>query len=652
MGAFIIYSVKAGVCLLVFYLLYKVLLSRETFHKLNRIVLLSVMAASFIFPLGLMKIYVSPPDIPADIVAEPPAGRAVPAVQPVADEMPATGLPAEYAPSASGEKPVWLDFRQLVGVLFWTGAALAFAAMILCAIRVCVIIRSGRRVPIDRRIVLSLTDRRVTPFSWMRYIVMSHDDYAEAGQHIITHEKAHIRSLHSIDLLFADLCGCLQWFNPAMWLIKRELRDIHEYEADRAVIDSGADPAEYQLLLIKKAVGSGRYSIANSLNHSKLKKRITMMLQRRSGLRARMKVLLFVPALLVAVTAFAAREYRLPGNKGSENSMPIIQPGSFSVSGNTIAIPNPYPALGPETLTIKVLHRGEPETGADIPVYYLREDDPAYFSPAMKINDTEIYYCYYVVRDRLSITISDRRMYNIEDRMVCVYLEPTADGFEVEMANLPFRDMIPVRIDGDGNIFVRDEQVNLQNAIETITRMRNENADPSGGIMDGVVLDADDNVRWGVIDALQSLIGPEVMGGHKKQFHALGVWNQYIISGSMRFRMKYDPASPPESPKLIEDGGPVPYYQYFMSTETEEEAAKRLVDIWFWDGKISVDGDIVRPEDVAKVLMRKPAEKGFGAGEMMLGILVSPTARAGEVYRVMNEVHRITPQFGWIVWHD
>ena len=108
---------------------------------------------------------------------------------------------------------------------------------------------------------------------------------------ILVHEQAHQRLGHSWDLLLVDLLGCLQWFNPAMWLLRVELRAVHEYEADEQVLRCGVDAKDYQMLLIKKAVGGRWYSIANSLNHSNLKNRITMMLRKRSSRWARAKAL-------------------------------------------------------------------------------------------------------------------------------------------------------------------------------------------------------------------------------------------------------------------------------------------------------------------------------------------------------------------------
>lgn len=84
---------------------------------------------------------------------------------------------------------------------------------------------------------------------------------------------------------FAGCCAVLHWFNPAVWLLKQELQNVHEYEADESVIAHGVDAKHYQLLLIKKAVGAQRFtSMANSFDHSKLKKRITMMLKQNRTL--------------------------------------------------------------------------------------------------------------------------------------------------------------------------------------------------------------------------------------------------------------------------------------------------------------------------------------------------------------------------------
>ena len=115
-------------------------------------------------------------------------------------------------------------------------------------------------------ITLVVHQCKISPFSWMKYIVISKKDLEEDGREILIHETAHICNRHSVDLLIADICIFFQWFNPASWLLKQELQNIHEYEADETVIREGVNAKQYQLLLIKKAVGTRLYSMANTVN--------------------------------------------------------------------------------------------------------------------------------------------------------------------------------------------------------------------------------------------------------------------------------------------------------------------------------------------------------------------------------------------------
>ena len=290
-----IYSLKVGVCLAVFYLFFKLLLSRETFHRFNRIVLLGAMVLSFVLPLCVITVYRELPVLP-----ESPAEEAVTTV--------AVEPPAEPFP-----------WEKLAGGAFVAGAVVTLLGTCRSLFGVVRLVRRGSRERLEDGSVLVRTDRAVTPFSWGRYIVMSGKDLAENGDAILLHERAHLRLRHSLDLIVTDVAGCLQWFNPAMWLLRRELRAIHEYEADEAdeaVLESGVDARDYQLLLIRKAAGGRWYSIANSFNHSKLKNRITMMLRKRSSRWAGARVLLLLPLMGVALGAFAETAYVFPEDKG------------------------------------------------------------------------------------------------------------------------------------------------------------------------------------------------------------------------------------------------------------------------------------------------------------------------------------------------
>lgn len=296
-----IYSLKVGVCLAVFYLFFKLLLSRETFHRFNRIVVLGAMVLSFVLPLCVITVYREIPALPEFEAAETA----------IATEAVAEPLPEAFA------------WETLAGAVFLAGAIVTLAWTLCSLGGVLRLIRRGRRERLEDGTVLVLTDGTVTPFSWGRYIVMSEADLAENGGPILLHERAHLRLRHSADLIVTDLAGCLQWFNPAMWLLRRELRAIHEYEADEAVLDSGVDAKSYQLLLIRKAAGGRWYSVANSFNHSKLKNRITMMLSKKSSRWAGARALLLLPLTGLALGAFAQTAYVFPEDKVTKENVTI-----------------------------------------------------------------------------------------------------------------------------------------------------------------------------------------------------------------------------------------------------------------------------------------------------------------------------------------
>lgn len=287
MYALLAYSLKTGVCLAVFYLFYKLLLSRETFHRLNRIVVLGAFVLSFVLPLCVITVY---RELPLPDVS-------------VADTV------AAVAPEPAAEPFAW---DRLLGALFVAGAAATLARTLLSLVQIRRLVRGGRRETLENGSVLVVTGREVTPFSWGRYIVLSQRDADGGGREILLHEQAHRRLHHSRDLLFTDVAGCLQWFNPAMWLLRRELRAIHEYEADEAVLASGVDARQYQLLLVRKAAGTRGFSIANNFNHNKLKNRITMMLRTRSSRWATARTLLLLPLTALALGAFAETAYVVP----------------------------------------------------------------------------------------------------------------------------------------------------------------------------------------------------------------------------------------------------------------------------------------------------------------------------------------------------
>ena len=292
MGTFFVYILKTSICLTGFYLFYRLLLSKETFHRFNRVALLGILLLSLLIPFCEIT-------VPEESEVQQTL-LTIEQILTLADHVPQTEV--EVLPSSI---PLWLPVLlciYLLGILFFLGRNLYSLSHMLR------LLHGGRQEKLEKGITLIIHDKNIAPFSWMKYVVISEKDLQENGKEILIHEMAHVHNRHSIDLLISDICIIFQWFNPTSWLLKQELQNIHEYEADETVIRQGVNAKQYQLLLIKKAVDTRLYSMANSFNHSKLKKRITMMLKEKSSPWARMKYLYVLPVAAITLTAFAHPE--------------------------------------------------------------------------------------------------------------------------------------------------------------------------------------------------------------------------------------------------------------------------------------------------------------------------------------------------------
>lgn len=279
MTSLLAYSLYAGIFLLAGYAAYRLILAAEKQPALNRAALIGLYAVS------LCAILV--PDI------RPAASAAAPAGTVVADMPEFIGAAASAAPSRA---------LRLCVVLYVVVAGGIAASTLLAFVRLWTVVLCGRRLRCGAYTIVLLSGKTV-PFSMLRYIVMSEDDYARYGDMIVAHEIGHLSRHHWLDLLLAQVVCIIMWYNPAAWLMRAELRRVHEYQADGAAILSGVDTRAYQMLLIEKAAGVRLQSLANGLNHSNISKRITMMYKQNSRAARRMRVFALVPAMLVALAA-------------------------------------------------------------------------------------------------------------------------------------------------------------------------------------------------------------------------------------------------------------------------------------------------------------------------------------------------------------
>ena len=289
MTDFLVYDLKVAVCIAVFYMFYRLLLSHETFHRVNRLVLLLTAVLSFILPLCVITIH----ETVTVAMSEVSVGKLQGAM--VIDTDPAP--------------PLW---QSVLPILYIIGMTATLSHSLLSVMKVCLLIRrSEKHLQPDGTTICVTGNAAVAPFSWMRYIVMNRDDYEMHDAAILAHERGHIRLWHSLDVILVDLLTALQWYNPAMWMLRQDLRAIHEYEADGEVLSHGISARQYQYLLISKATSIGGYSIANGINHSTLKNRIHMMTNMKSKSSHLWKLLALLPIIgtALALNAHTVTEY-------------------------------------------------------------------------------------------------------------------------------------------------------------------------------------------------------------------------------------------------------------------------------------------------------------------------------------------------------
>lgn len=308
------FIIKSAFALALLYSLFFVSLSRETFHRFNRIALLFTMTASLILPLG--NYTTTHPTVVQEVMQKPAAYLSQTPVVYVYTSYDGTGVEGT------------LTWGTLFSYIYIAGVIVMALLLLLQTIQMYCLIRGGLRHTDNMGNTVILKPHICAPFSIFHWIVMSVDDYEKYRLGILAHEQEHIRQHHTYDLLLLEGIKVIQWFNPFIWLIDRDLRAIHEYEADEAVINQGIDAKQYQQLLVLKAVGNRLQPFANTLGRGSLKKRIIMMYQKKSNRWMMLKALFVIPVIGVAVYTFATPE-TMPDIQAvlrKEVTMPIQTP--------------------------------------------------------------------------------------------------------------------------------------------------------------------------------------------------------------------------------------------------------------------------------------------------------------------------------------
>ncbi len=319
------YIIKSALLLTLLYGCFALLLSRETFHRFNRIALLSVLIAALVLPavkLSFHKPAFLSPIAPIEYVMQP-EDKAVEA------KTKAAGTLQTATFKEAGNPTFSITIKQAVWMLYLIGVVVSLGIFCIQLFRFWQDIKGGVRTKDEWGNTIVIHGGNFAPYSFFHYIIINAADYEQLREPILTHEQAHIRMGHSWDLMLLQLVTVLQWFNPFVYLLGRNLKAVHEYEADCAVLNFGIDAKQYQLLLVTKAVGNRLQTIGNNLSHHSLKKRIKMMYQKKSNRWMMLKALFIIPVACFALYTFA--------NPKADSPIPQVKKTAVTQQKKTVA---------------------------------------------------------------------------------------------------------------------------------------------------------------------------------------------------------------------------------------------------------------------------------------------------------------------------
>lgn len=317
----IAYNIKVAALLVVLYALFRLLLARRNSHRVNRATIMLSALLAFVLPLCVVTIHQTAP-----------AANAPQALAANADA--ALAMSAGVAPMFWNQK--WM--LTVLTVVYLAGVAFCLSLTAVKLHRLRRFIAGAERRSMGDGITLAIVDAPVAPFSWMKTIVISRHDYDLRREELLAHERAHIRLRHSCDVVAMELLSAMQWFNPAIWMMRADLRSIHEYEADQAVIRGGTDVRRYVSLLIEKAQEDRVCAIANSISDSTLRQRVVMMIKTDCPRCGWLRALYILPVAAVSLTLSAKTVVDAPSMKHAEKEVAAAHAPRVSASSDAAAL--------------------------------------------------------------------------------------------------------------------------------------------------------------------------------------------------------------------------------------------------------------------------------------------------------------------------
>ena len=286
-----IYLIVSAISLALMVTVYRLTLSRTTFHGFNRFVLLATLALAAVVPVMHFQSISSRASAPINYML---------------------GEIMVYADGTSGVNTIQTTESGSSISILSVITVVYLAGVIFCLLRIAIGILSSEIICHRRSRMLAdgtrlvITERNYAPFSWRNCIVISRKDYESNGAMIIAHEQAHVHHHHSFDLILAQLFCAVQWFNPAAWILRHSLLEVHEFEADASVLEDGFDGRRYQICLVRAALQGSFATTTNNFSNCSTKKRIVMMNRHSTNPWARLRALLMLPVVALSVIVASA----------------------------------------------------------------------------------------------------------------------------------------------------------------------------------------------------------------------------------------------------------------------------------------------------------------------------------------------------------
>ncbi|HOV36714.1 MAG TPA: TonB-dependent receptor plug domain-containing protein [Dysgonamonadaceae bacterium] len=289
METFLFYLLRSSFVAILLYGIYMAIFSKTTFHRANRTALDSILVVSVVLPLFRFRLIPETAHSMMDISA-------------------INGSNLSELPVSSVGQSFWqnIPWIEIIAIFYFVGLSFFLIRQLLGFMRLAAMIRTSEKEAVSHAALLCITDCKIQPFSWFRYIVVSKDDVkSNYFPVILWHELTHVEHYHSVDRTIFDLFACIFWFNPFAWQLRREIQTVHEYQADEHTLESGVDIKQYQLLLIRKSAGENTFALANNFLQRDLHKRIRMMKTIHTNISRKWQYALMLPGIAISLIALS-----------------------------------------------------------------------------------------------------------------------------------------------------------------------------------------------------------------------------------------------------------------------------------------------------------------------------------------------------------